>query len=304
MTTDEIGPETLRRLSAAWPRRATIRSSMEALIPAGEFDPSIPDYPVEFLPFAQHPDFLDAPFEKRQAVLTHAWLMYNARVITAEEQIANPTFAKIARGSFPGSERFEIKQAVQQAHVDETWHTYMHMMAMHYSRQARGVGPDVDYPHAVTYRDLVAEQEQVSERWHADLLALVWTTVTEVSVNAYLELLSRNNTIQPMHALVARLHARDEAAHGSVMVEVARELYVHLDPARRQAFARALPKAVLAFARHDYQAWPAVLRQAGIDRADDIVEDSRRMPSNALLVRDFSGVTRLARELDIDLEPV
>lgn len=300
MTETEIDRATLRRLSAAWPRRATIRSHMEELTPAQVHDAAVPDYPVAFLPFARHPDFLDAPLEKRQAVLTYAWLMYNARVITAEEQIANPTFAKIVQGVFPGSDSIDIKQAVQQAHVDETWHTYMHMMAMHHTRQVRRLGAEPDYPHAVTYRHLVAEQEKTTDRRHRDLLALVWTTVTEVSVNAYLELLSRDQHIQPMHALVARLHARDEAAHGSVMVEVAKELYVHMTPAERQVFARALPAGVRAFSAQDYQAWPVILRHVGIARATDIVEDCRREKSLSLLVRDFSGVERLARELDLD----
>lgn len=302
MTGTEIGPVTLRRLSAAWPGRATVRSHIETLHQPAEHDPSVPDYPVRFLPFAEHPDFVDAPFEKRQAVLTYAWLMYNSRVVTAEEQIANPTFAKIVHGVFPGSERFDIKQAVQQAHVDETWHTYMHMMAMHHTREARALGPEPDYPHAVTYRRLVAEQEKVTDGWRRDLLALVWTTVTEVSVNAYLELLSRDTTIQPMHALVARLHARDESAHGPAMVEVTRELYAHLSPAHRKAFAAALPAAMLAFAAQDYRAWPDILRHVGIARARDIVEDCRRDSGKSLLVRDFSGVERLARELDIDLD--
>jgi hypothetical protein len=303
MTSTEIGPDTLRRLSATWPGRATIRSHLETLSEPPAHDPSVPDYPERFLPFAEHPDFLAAPFERRQVVLTYAWLMYNARVVTAEERIANPTFAKIVHGVFRGGERFDVKQAVQQAHVDETWHTYMHMMAMHHTREVRALGPEPDYPHAVTYRRLVAEQEKVTDAWHRDLLALAWTTVTEVSVNAYLELLSRDTTIQPRHALVARLHARDEAAHGSVMVEVTRELYAHLDPAHRRVFAAALPKAVLAFAAHDYRAWPHLLRHVGIARADDIVEDCRRNPGNSLLVRDFSGVRRLARERDIDLVP-
>ncbi|TDD14609.1 diiron oxygenase [Nonomuraea diastatica] len=296
----EIGPATLRRISAAWPRRATIRSHMDTLAAPQEHDPLVPDYPERFLPFAEHPDYADASFEKRQAVLTHAWMMYNARVITAEEHIANPTFAKIVHGVFPGSERVELKLAVQQAHVDETWHTYMHMMAMHHTRQARDLDSEPDYPHAVTYRRLVTEQEKVSDAWHRDLLALVWTTVTEVSVNAYLELLSRDETIQPMHALVPRLHARDEAAHGSVMVEVAKELYVRMSPAQQRMFAHALPKAVHAFAAQDYAAWPRILRQAGIEQATDIVEDCKRGGASSLLVRDFSGVERLAREMAID----
>ncbi|WP_188188808.1 diiron oxygenase [Nonomuraea sp. SYSU D8015] len=305
LTESGIDLDALRRISAAWPRRATIRSHMESLAePPDPHDPAVPDYPEKFLPFAEHPDFLAASSDQRQLVLTYAWLLYNARVITAEEQIANPTFAMIVHGVFPGSERIEIKQAVQQAHVDETWHTYMHMMAMHRSREVRGITSEPALPHAVTYRELVSEQEETGDRRQRDLLSLAWTTVTEVSVNAYLELLSRDETIQPMHSLVPRLHARDETAHGSVMAEVVRELYANMSRSERETFARALPRAVRAFGMHDFAAWPGILRHAGIAKATDIVEDCRRAIGNNLLVRDFSAVERMVREMDIDPELV
>jgi hypothetical protein len=296
-----IDVDTLRRLSAAWPRRATVRTDMVAIAEPEEYDVAVPDYPAHFLPFAEHPEFLAAEPEQRQLVLTLAWLVYNERVVTAEEYVANPTFAMICHGVYPGTERFEIKQTVQQAHVDETWHTYMHMMAMRRTRQLRAVVDEPEYPHAVTYRVLVAEQEQCAERWERDLLSFVWTTVSEISVNAYLELLSRDETIQPMHSLVTRLHSRDESAHGPVMIEVAKAVYAHLDRKERDAFARAVPRALNAFVTQDFAVWPGILRRAGFARAREIVEDSKSYPGTGLLVRDFSGVQRLIREMDIDV---
>jgi hypothetical protein len=302
---DGVDVETLRRLSAAWPKRATIRTDMTAVTEPGEYDPEVPDYPVRFLPFADHPRFVEATPEQRELVLTLAWLIYNERVVTAEEYVANPTFAKIAHGVFPGADRFEIKQTVQQAHVDETWHTYMHMLAMQRTRQLRAVEAEPDYPHAVTYRVLLEEHGRCDEAWERDLLSFVWTAVSEISVNAYLELLSRDTEIQPMHSLVTRLHSRDESAHGPVMVEVSKAVYTNLDRRGRDAFARAIPRALQAFVTQDFAVWPGVLRRAGFADADTIVEECRTVPSSGLLVRDFSGVERLIRELDLDitLEP-
>ncbi|AVT28464.1 MULTISPECIES: diiron oxygenase [unclassified Plantactinospora] len=299
---DSIGPSTLRRLAEAWPRRATVRTDLDAVHGRAEYDDTVPDYPVQFLPFAEHPDFLDATDEQRQLVLTLAWLVYNERVITAEEYVANPTFAKIVHGDYPGIDRFEIQQTVQQAHVDETWHTYMHMLAMRNTRLLRRVDREPDYPHTVTYRRLLAEHERVTETWQRDLLTFVWATVAEVSVNAYLELMSRDETIQPAHSLVTRLHARDESAHGPVMVEVGRELHAHLDRRQREFFNRAIPLALEAFVVQDFDVWPIVIRHAGIRNAVDIVEDCRRLPGNSLLVRDFSGVRRLAHEVGAETE--
>ncbi|MEU0332778.1 diiron oxygenase [Streptomyces sp. NPDC006193] len=295
-----IDETVLRRVADAWPRRATIRTDLDRIAEPGEYDEALPDYPVRLLPFAEHPLFLAAAPEQRQKVLTLAWLVYNERVIAAEEHVANPTFAMIMHGVFPGADGVHLKRAVQQTHVDEVWHTYMHMVAMQRTREVRAVTGEPRYPHTVTYRRLLEADAQASEQWERDLLKLVWTTVSEISVNAYLELLSRDDTVQPLHSLVPRLHARDESAHSSVMVEVAKALYVHLNEEQRRAFTAYLPKALHAFVAQDFEVWPAVLAHAGIARADEIVADCRARSGNGLLVRDFSGIRRIVREMELE----
>lgn len=295
-----IGPSTLHRIAAAWPRRATIRTDMATIANPEAYRPELLDYPVDLLPFAEHPDFLGLPEEQRQRVNTMAWLAYNGRVIAAEEMVANPTFEMLAHGVFPGVDRYEIREVVQQSHVDEVWHTYMHMIAMQRTREARRVGAEPEYPHPVTNRRLYALRADAAERWEWQLMYLLWTAVGEISVNALLDLLARDATIQPMHALVARLHSRDESAHGPIMLEVMKEVYVHLDRAQRELFVRALPDAIVAFGAEDYRLWPAVLEYCGVPRAREIVADSRALPGAELLVTDFSGVHRLVRELEIE----
>lgn len=299
---DEIGAETLRRIGAAWPRRATVRTNMASITEEGGYDPAVADYPSRFLPFEEHPDFVAAEPEQRERVLTLAWLAYNERVVTAEEYVANPTFVKIVHGVFPGAEDPFVREVVQQAHIDETWHTYLHMIAMRRTRELRAVTAEPAHPHSVTYRELLAAQGEASGEWERDLLALVWTIVSEISVNAYLELLSRDQRIQPLHSLVTRLHSRDESAHGPVMMEVAKRLYARFDATQREMFRRVVPKALTAFVVQDYDLWPLVLRAAGFPRAVDIVEDCRTLPGNGLLVRDFTGVKRLIHELNLDLD--
>jgi hypothetical protein len=295
-----IDEAVLRRIADSWPRRATIRTDLDRISEPEEYDEALPDYPARLLPFAEHPLFLAATPEQRQRVLTMAWLVYNERVIAAEEHVANPTFAMIMHGTFPGADGVHLKRAVQQTHVDEVWHTYMHMVAMQRTREVRAMPSEPSYPHTVTYRRLLEADARATERWERDLLKLVWPTVSEISVNAYLELLSRDETVQPLHALVPRLHARDESAHSSVMVEVAKALYLHLNEEQRRAFTGYLPKALLAFVEQDFEVWPGVLRHAGIERADEIVADCRARSGNGLLVRDFSGIRRIVREMELE----
>ncbi|HCT76458.1 MAG TPA: hypothetical protein DGT23_07685 [Micromonosporaceae bacterium] len=291
----------LRRLVAAWPKRATIRTDMTQVVGPGPYQHDLLDYPADLLPFAGHPDFLAATEEQRRLVNTLAWLAYNERVIAAEEYVANPTFEKLAHGVFPGLDRFEAKEAVQQSHVDEVWHTYMHMLAMQRTREARGLTAEPDtYTQPVTNRRLYARAAQASEQWERDLLYLLWTAVGEISINKFLDLVAGDQTIEPMHALIARLHARDEAAHGPVLFEVMKSVFGHLNKPQKALLAQVLPDAIVAFGAEDYDIWRDILKFAGIRKVEQIIEDSRSVPGSDLIVTDFTPVQRLVRELEIE----
>jgi hypothetical protein len=295
-----VGPSTLRRLAAAWPRRATIRTDLANVANPEEYQAEVLDYPESLMPFAAHPLFLDAPAEQRRLVNTLAWLAYNKRVIAAEEFVANPTFEKLAHGVFPGVESFAAKEAIQQSHVDEVWHTYMHMLAMQRSKEARRITAEPDYVQPVTNRRLFELTAQTSERWEADVLYLLWTAVGEISINAFLDLLAADKTIQPMHTLIARLHARDEAAHGPVLAELMRRIFPKFNAAQRELFIRLLPDAIVAFGAEDYELWPQILRFSGIAKAEEIIEDTRRQPGADLMLTDFATIHRLVADLGIE----
>ncbi|MDV8022648.1 diiron oxygenase [Rhodococcus sp. IEGM 1330] len=299
----EVDFSVLKRLNAAWPKRSTLASDIGRLHTDDEFfDPSVPDYPEHFLPFANHPSWIDAGAEQRQKVLTAAWLVYNQRVITAEEEVANPTFQRIAHGTLFGLSGAALREAAQQAHVDETWHTYMHILAMRKTGELRGMDTMPTYPDAVTYRRLVEARAASSGEDENEILDFAWTVVSEISINAYLELLSNDQDIQPYHSLVTRLHARDESAHGAVLIEIAKAAYGAMSEQQRRWFVTALPRALRAFAETDYSVWPIVLSHAGFEDADAIVAEMKNYPGNELLVRDFSGLTRLGRALHIEIE--
>ncbi|MGW0836163.1 diiron oxygenase [Streptomyces prunicolor] len=295
-----VGPGTLRRIADTWPRRATVRTDMDKVTDPGPYDPRLPDYPEHLLPFAAHPDYTAQSEDRRRHTNTLAWIAYNARVIAAEEHVANPTFTMLAHGRFPGVDRYEVKQVVQQSHVDEVWHTYMHMVAMQRTREARGITAEAEIVQPVTNRRLFALADQCAESWERDLLFLLWTTVGEVSINAFLDLLAGDRTIQPMHALVARLHARDEAAHGPVLAELMKEIFPRLDSRQQDFLIRWFPEAITAFGAEDYDLWPQVLGLAKVPKAADIVNDARSASDAGLMLTDFSTVRRLLRDLGIE----
>jgi len=295
-----VGPSTLKRIVAAWPRRATIRTDMISFMDPGPLSSDLIDYPAHLIPFAQHPRFLDVSVETRQLVNTLAWQSYNARVIAAEEYVANPTFEMLTHGVFPGVERYEAREAVQQSHIDEVWHTYMHMTAMQRTKEARNLTAEPDYSHPITSRRLFELTAERSEKWERDMLFLVWTVVGELHINNFLELLARDKTIQPMHSLIARLHARDEAAHGPIVAEIMKDIYVHLNKEQREIFVRALPDAIKALGAQDYEIWSDILQFVGVPGVTEIINDTRRLPGTEMMLADFSTVERLVRELGIE----
>ncbi|MFI9724508.1 4-aminobenzoate N-oxygenase [Streptomyces sp. NPDC052396] len=297
-----IGGATLRRLVDAWPRRAAVTSRAEMVQDRAEFDPAVPDYPLEIVPFAEHPRFLAAAPEQRQRVLTGLWIGYNERVIATEQLIAEPAFDLVMRGVFPGSDDLLVRQSVQQAVVDEGFHTYMHMLAIDRARELRQVHSRPAQPELVTYRRLRRTLAEMPERWERDVAVLVWGAVAETCINALLALLARDTTIQPMHSLITTLHLRDETAHGSVVVEVVRQLYARMNDAQRRTVIRCLPPALEAFAEQDLSTLHLELVTAGVEGADEIVDDLRATSSGRRLVRDFSGAQRMLQQLGLTHE--
>jgi hypothetical protein len=295
-----INYTVVKKLVDTWPKRAGVRSTdYYKQNNATEYDANISDYPIEMLPFYNHPRFIDATPKQQQEILTWAWLVYNERVVTAEECVANPAFTMIIQGVFPGADKYFYQQALQQCLIDEHFHTLIHRTAIHQTKKLRNINTQFHSPPSIIYRKLLENKAQFSEKWQKDLLTLVWTVVSEISINAYLNLLSTNKSIQPMHKTVTWLHNCDEFAHSSILIEITKSVYIHLNLGQKRFFISALPKAINAFAAHDFSSWQAILKHVGLTDYSKLIKDCEADTANIKLVRDFSGLKRLAEELDI-----
>jgi hypothetical protein len=290
--------DTIATLVATWPKRATVRSEKYPW-DTGTYNPGIPDYPIRMVPFASDPRFQAAAPEARAKVLSWAWVTYNERTILAEDHIANPALVLILQGAFGPADDPILRQAVQQMLVDEHFHTLIHTAGIAEVRQRRGLSAPSGVPDSVTRREFLSCIARAGDPGQRAVITLAFALVAEVSVNAYLELLSSDQTIQPLHRLIPYLHNRDEYAHGQLIVEVAKVLYAGMSEAHRRLLVRTLPDALRAYARHDYSAWRAILARANIADGDRIAADCEHVSASSLLVRDFSGLRHLAEELEI-----
>jgi hypothetical protein len=296
----KVDHQLVVRLNQAWAKRATVCAPGKA--GASEaFDPTRPDYPESMVPFFHHPKFQALSDELKSTVVTWGWIGYNLRTVTAEEHVVNPALSVIAN-QYLGKNDWHFREAMQQTLIDEHYHTLMHLRAIERTREERALDQDLDLPPSVTYLRLLALREELPEQWQRDLAAITFAVVAEISVNAYLDLLADDQSIQPQNRRVAELHNRDEYAHSKILAEVAKVMYANMQPVQRTFFAQTLSVALSAFVAQDYSMWEAILTQLGVEDAALIIADTRESNKNATIMRDYSGLHRLAQDLGISDE--
>lgn len=296
----KVDHQLVVRLNQAWTKRATVCAPDKA--EASEaFDPTRPDYPECMVPFFHHPKFQALSDELKSTVVTWGWIGYNLRTVTAEEHVVNPALSVIAN-QYLGKDDWHFREAMQQTLIDEHYHTLMHLRAIERTKVERALDQDLDLPPSVTYLRLIALREELIEPWQRDLAAITFAVVAEISVNAYLDLLADDQSIQPQNRRVAELHNRDEYAHSKILAEVAKVMYANMQPPQRAFFAHTLSVALSAFVAQDYSMWEAILTQLGVEEAELIIADTRESNKNATIMRDYSGLHRLAKDLGISDE--
>ncbi len=295
-----VDKELIARLRRTWPKRATVRGDyFNNGICQDNYQPEKLDYPTKLLPFWHHPDFARIDDEIKYKVLTWGWLEYNKRTIHAEEKVANPAFELLMASRYPGVNDSDIKAVVQQSLIDEHFHSLMHYTVIEQTRNLRGIDYNIDLPDSITYRLLQKAMSEVSSNWERDTLILIWAIVSEISINALLDLLAKDKTIQPNHQMITYYHNRDEFAHASILIEIAKTIYHNLNKQQRSFFIRYLPKAMSAFAAQDYTAWEGILNFFKVKNTAGILADTQKLAGNNTLIRNFSGLKKVATLLEI-----
>lgn len=142
-------------------------------------------------------------------------------------------------------------------------------------------------------------RDDAPERWQKKLTTLAFCTVSELSISAYLHLLSDDKDIQVINSTTVRLHNRDEVCHSSISGELAKIVYDYLTPAQRRFFVDTMITALRAFVANDYTTWHRILELEGIPDADRMIKEVQEDGSRLNLVRDFGGLHNLLTEMDL-----
>ena len=267
------------RVTRAWTKKASVLRWQPTFEPSGP----VLDYPLSILPVDQRAlAGLDA--ETRQALSTSFWIQYNRRTIDAEEFIANPAIDWLTReGALPT----ELKTALMQTAVDERYHTYFHTLAVDEALARATVRPT--FARAITVRELRARLDECIEPWQRDLVQLAYAAVAEVSVNAFLDLLSSSTEIRDANRSLVFMHNLDERLHSTIFVEIV-DLFIEREPRHRSELLVAeIRRASQSFLEHDFSMYRSVFEAHGLDIAPDT--------TNKLMSRDMSGIVRLVGSL-------
>jgi hypothetical protein len=295
---DPVENAVISRLAGNWTRRASVKKAEPDLDDL--FEPHRPDYPEHLLPFRDHPTYLALDEPVRRKLLAWAWVAFNKNVMDNEQRVVNPGFTLIASGAFDTGLGEAAVQAVTQAMVDEQYHTLMHLNASAVTRRRRGWHlPETALPLAKKARRHEERLAAADHLWQRHLTTLAFTTVSEMSINAYLDLMAQDDEVQPVNRVTAELHNRDEYCHSSISKEMAKAVHARLDPERRAYFVEAFGDGLAAFGAHDFTTWRRIVRLLDIEGGEAMMRDVENEPGRSLLVQDYSGLHGLCAELGV-----
>ncbi|MGB6053336.1 MAG: diiron oxygenase [Rhodococcus sp. (in: high G+C Gram-positive bacteria)] len=298
---DAVESAVVSRLAGNWGKRATVKKPEPDLDDL--FDLAKHDYPEALIPFADHDVYRALPETTQERIRAWGWIAFNKNVMDVEQHVVNPGFALLAADAFDTGMGDVLAVAVTQAMVDEQYHTLMHLNASALTRRQRGWAmPDRTLPVSATVRRQRAAQLGAADESAAALSTLAYTTVAEISITSYLDLIEDDEAIQPVNRATVKLHNRDEHCHASIADEMAAIVFETLSAGDRRHFLDGLAAGMDAFSSNDFGTWAAILRAEGVVDADRMLADTAADDTRRQLVQDYSGIRSLCRRLDVEDE--
>jgi alpha-N-dichloroacetyl-p-aminophenylserinol N-oxygenase len=290
----ELTRNVLATLGKSWDQRVAVRK--ERLDLDQYYDESIPDFPTSLVPFWEDEDFVGLGDDIKRRLLATAWIAYNEKAIYLEEAVVQPACGILFRGELPGVGAARIKQVIAQIQVDEQFHILMCLDICHVARLRHGL-QDYVFPEpalGVRLKDLVRSSTSTD---NARIAQLAWASVAEMSINAYLDAVAFDMTIQPLHRINTDMHRKDEAAHGIGFSEIVGSVYRRMSADQQHSFRDYVGQALHDFTTPDPGYWASILEHLDIPHRERILRRQESSTRGMVLKRDYTTLRRLFDEL-------
>nr|WP_251041119.1 MULTISPECIES: diiron oxygenase [unclassified Halomonas] len=222
---------------------------------------------------------------EKRSIATGLWIHYNWRTIQAEEQIAVPAISILC--DFPYI-RKEVKEGLLQTSVDEKFHTYCHTLAVNEAKER--YNKEIDSIPSVTVREMKEKLSGETEEWKRNIVTVAYAAVAEVSINAFLEVLSRSLEIRVCNRTLVDKHNKDEAVHSLIFIEAVRDLIRYGSDDERVFLKESIMAAKDSFLKHDFGMYESVFSKHDLSVSFSKSSDS--------MSRNMKGVNRLLKTLD------
>lgn len=292
--------KVMERLARTWSERVAVRKDRLDL--DAYYDPTIPDFPIEIIPFARDPEFQEAydrlDDRAKLRYLAAVWIGYNERVIFIEDDIVQPVCGLLRKNRLPGVADPVVQQVIAQTQVDEQFHTLMCLEVCESARRRHGIR-DYRLPPPLLAKRMREQLDAADGPYAHALIRTAYGTVSETTIHDYLRKLSTVETIQPLNRIHTELHRRDETAHGTIFLELARSIYANLDSGAKELFHDIFERALHDSVEIDVDFWASTLPYVEARDWTPFVQRLRLDLAQKRIGRDYTGLRQLLDDLGI-----
>ncbi|MFL6624812.1 MAG: diiron oxygenase [Sulfurifustis sp.] len=292
----ELTRKVIETIGRSWDHRVAVRQ--ERLDLTQYYDASIPDFPIAMVPFWNDAQFAVLDERTKLRFLAAAWVAYNEKAIYLEDEIVQPFCSLLLKDRLPGASDPQVKQVIAQIQVDEQFHILMCLDICNNARARHGLH-DYVMPEPRLGANLKRKLEQTPDPTQAALLRMAYASVAEMSINAYLNQVATDQTIQPLNRINTDMHRRDESAHSTAFREIIGSVCRALDPDAKRRFCGYLHDALVDFTTPDGSHWESILDYLGVPGRDGILARLHAMMQSKRLSRDYTVLGGLVEELGI-----
>ncbi len=287
----------IERIGASWDTRVAVRQDRLDL--TQYYDPAIPDFPASMVPFWNEPEFAALDQPTRLRFLAAAWVAYNEKAIYLEDEIVQPACSLLLKNRLPGVAEPRVKQVLAQVQVDEQFHILMCLDICNSARERHGLSAYV-VPEPLLGVRLRHKLAATPDAREAAILRLAFASVAEMSINAYLDQVASDMSIQPVNRVNTDMHRRDESAHSMAFRQIVASCFKALDAGGQELFRHHIRAALDDFTTPDHGSWDSILaflripgREALLARLEAATRDKR-------LSRDYTVLSSLFAEIGLE----